>query len=76
MSNPAALDCSGIVICTMRILHTMLRVGDLDATIEFYSKHFGMTVWPLSLLEFASAPLPGAFYLNDTLVCFFHASHS
>lgn len=26
----------------MKILHTMLRVGDLDASIEFYQKMFGM----------------------------------
>ena len=26
----------------MRILHTMLRVGDLDKSIEFYTKAFGM----------------------------------
>lgn len=27
----------------MRILHTMLRVGDLDKSIEFYTKVLGMT---------------------------------
>lgn len=26
----------------MRILHTMLRVGNLDKSIEFYTKAFGM----------------------------------
>ncbi len=26
----------------MRILHTMLRVGDLDKSIDFYTKAFGM----------------------------------
>ena len=26
----------------MRILHTMLRVGDLDKSINFYTKAFGM----------------------------------
>ena len=28
----------------MRILHTMLRVGDLDRSIDFYTKTFGMKV--------------------------------
>ncbi|MCW5623624.1 MAG: lactoylglutathione lyase [Burkholderiales bacterium] len=28
----------------MRILHTMLRVGDLDRSIEFYTKVLGMKV--------------------------------
>lgn len=28
----------------MRILHTMLRVGDLDRSIEFYTKVLGMRV--------------------------------
>lgn len=28
----------------MRILHTMLRVGDLDRSIEFYTKILGMKV--------------------------------
>lgn len=27
-----------------RILHTMLRVGDLDRSIEFYTKVLGMTL--------------------------------
>jgi lactoylglutathione lyase len=27
-----------------RIMHTMIRVGDLDRSINFYSKHFGMSV--------------------------------
>jgi lactoylglutathione lyase len=26
----------------MRLLHTMLRVGDLDASIRFWTEHFGM----------------------------------
>lgn len=26
----------------MRFLHTMLRVGDLDASIRFWTEHFGM----------------------------------
>jgi lactoylglutathione lyase len=26
----------------MRLLHTMLRVGDLDGTIRFWTEHFGM----------------------------------
>ncbi len=29
---------------TGRILHTMLRVGDLDKSIEFYTKIMGMTL--------------------------------
>jgi len=28
----------------MRILHTMLRVGDLDRSIQFYTKILGMQV--------------------------------
>lgn len=28
----------------MRILHTMLRVGDLDRSIEFYTQVLGMTL--------------------------------
>jgi len=28
----------------MRLLHTMLRVGDLDRSIEFYTKVMGMTL--------------------------------
>jgi len=28
----------------MRILHTMLRVGDLDRSIDFYTKVMGMTL--------------------------------
>ncbi|WP_026375501.1 lactoylglutathione lyase [Aestuariibacter salexigens] len=28
----------------MRILHTMLRVGDLDRSVEFYTKVMGMTL--------------------------------
>ena len=28
----------------MRILHTMIRVGDLDRSIEFYTKVLGMAV--------------------------------
>ena len=28
----------------MRILHTMLRVGDLDRSIEFYTRVMGMTL--------------------------------
>ena len=28
----------------MRILHTMIRVGDLDRSIEFYTKVLGMRV--------------------------------
>jgi len=28
----------------MRLLHTMLRVGDLQRSIEFYTKALGMTV--------------------------------
>jgi len=28
----------------LRIMHTMIRVGDLDRSIGFYSKHFGMSV--------------------------------
>ncbi len=29
----------------MRILHTMLRVGDLDKSIAFYTQVLGMTLW-------------------------------
>jgi lactoylglutathione lyase len=29
----------------MRLLHTMLRVGDLDKSIEFYRKAFGMELF-------------------------------
>ncbi len=28
----------------MRILHTMIRVGDLDRSIEFYTKCLGMSI--------------------------------
>ncbi|MEP6505664.1 MAG: lactoylglutathione lyase [Betaproteobacteria bacterium] len=28
----------------MKFLHTMLRVGDLQRAIEFYTRHFGMTL--------------------------------
>ena len=28
----------------MRVLHTMIRVGDLDRSIEFYTKCLGMSV--------------------------------
>ncbi len=28
----------------MRILHTMIRVGDLDKSINFYTKAFGMSL--------------------------------
>jgi len=28
----------------MKILHTMLRVGDLQRSIDFYTRHFGMTL--------------------------------
>ena len=28
---------------TNRYLHTMLRVGDLDRSVKFYSEMFGMT---------------------------------
>ena len=28
----------------MKILHTMLRVGDLQRSIEFYTRHFGLTL--------------------------------
>lgn len=28
----------------MRILHTMLRVGDLQRSIDFYTKVLGMTL--------------------------------
>ena len=31
-------------IHTGRIMHTMIRVGDLDRAIAFYTKHFGMEV--------------------------------
>lgn len=27
-----------------RLLHTMIRVKDLDASIDFYTRHLGMTV--------------------------------
>lgn len=29
---------------SFRIMHTMIRVGDLDRSVAFYSRHFGMTV--------------------------------
>ena len=29
---------------TFRLLHTMVRVKDLDASIDFYTRHLGMTV--------------------------------
>ena len=41
----------------MRILHTMLRVRDLDATIHFYTEMFGMKL--LSRRDFP----PGRFTL-------------
>ncbi len=28
----------------MKLLHTMLRVGDLPRSIAFYTRHFGMTL--------------------------------
>ena len=28
----------------MKLLHTMLRVGDLRRSIDFYTRHFGMTL--------------------------------
>ena len=28
----------------MKLLHTMLRVGDLQRSTEFYTRHFGMTL--------------------------------
>jgi lactoylglutathione lyase len=32
----------GCTLSPMRLLHTMLRVRDLDETIRFYTEHFGM----------------------------------
>ncbi len=29
----------------MKILHTMIRVGDLDLSIDFYTRVLGMTLW-------------------------------
>ncbi|MDA5193777.1 lactoylglutathione lyase [Govanella unica] len=29
---------------TFRLLHTMLRVRDLDASLDFYCRHLGMTL--------------------------------
>jgi len=29
---------------SFRFMHTMIRVGDLDRSVDFYSKHFGMSV--------------------------------
>jgi lactoylglutathione lyase len=29
---------------TRRMLHAVYRVGDLDAHVDFYQKHFGMKV--------------------------------
>jgi len=29
---------------SFRIMHTMIRVGDLDRSVAFYSGHFGMSV--------------------------------
>jgi lactoylglutathione lyase len=38
-SRTLFVDCTGEI---MRILHTMLRVGDLDRSIEFYTQVLGM----------------------------------
>jgi len=47
----------------MRILHTMLRVGDMQKSIDFYTTQLGMTLlrtvdgrnsntrWPISAME-------------------------
>lgn len=35
---------SGVRANNFRIMHTMIRVGDLDRSVAFYSGHFGMSV--------------------------------
>jgi lactoylglutathione lyase len=40
-----------------RIMHTMIRVGDLDRSINFYAKHFGMSV-------VKKVDVPEALYTN------------
>ena len=34
--------CQAAMVGVMRMLHTMLRVGDLDASIRFYTEQLGM----------------------------------
>ena len=43
----------------MRLLHTMIRVGDLDRSIEFYSQILGMTL--LSQSEYPDGEFTLAF---------------
>jgi lactoylglutathione lyase len=43
----------------MRILHTMLRVGNLDRSIEFYTKVLGMRV--LRSIEYPSGRFTNTF---------------
>ncbi len=50
----------------MRILHTMLRVGDLDRSIEFYTKVLGMK--PLSRKDYPEGKFTLAFVGYDERV--------
>lgn len=54
----------------MRILHSMLRVADLEAALEFYTRALGMRLlrrrdypeaaspWPSSATRTSARPLP------------------
>src|SRR4051812_33903690 len=39
---PFAFGCPAVHNARMRLLHTMLRVGDLQRAIDFYTKVLGM----------------------------------
>lgn len=42
-----------------RMLHAVYRVGDMDATVEYYKKHFGMQVrLSLTLSCFIGSRIP------------------